>query len=260
MIELSKKDSGLRHILKNRPCNPGDVHVLPEGNVLGDDVSAPGTAGHGRCRRHAVECGTGVAAVVRLANHDTGNRCAGSQTIDVGIIPAVDTAGVTLAAYVEDGLHHVKCCLELVLILEQGKECGQLLGGEEVILADAFHSAAGNHKFDSSFAGLGGCPFVPNAAGNISTAVKNFEDRGYATVFGVVLNRRAVENEYEKVKDFTDKNGLKIVADIPRSNEIIHYEDMGKTVVEGDKDLEVSQKFIDLAKALIEADSKENQE
>ena len=98
------------------------------------------------------------------------------------------------------------------------------------------------------------------AANNINTAVKNFEDRGYATVFGVVLNRRAVENEYEKVKDFTDKNGLKIVADIPRSNEIIHYEDMGKTVVEGDKDLEVSQKFIDLAKALIEADSKENQE
>ena len=64
----------------------------------------------------------------------------------MGIIPAVDTAGVTLAAYVEDGLHHVKCCLELALILEQGKECGQLLGGEEVILADAFHSAAGNHK------------------------------------------------------------------------------------------------------------------
>ena len=96
------------------------------------------------------------------------------------------------------------------------------------------------------------------ATNNINTAVKNFEDRGYATVFGVVLNRRAVENEYEKVKDFTDKNGLKIVADIPRSNEIIHYEDMGKTVVEGDKDLEVSQKFIDLAKALIEADSKED--
>jgi nitrogenase iron protein NifH len=96
------------------------------------------------------------------------------------------------------------------------------------------------------------------AANNINTAVKNFEDRGYATVFGVVLNRRAVENEYEKVKDVTDKNGLKIVADIPRSNEIIHYEDMGKTVVEGDKDLEVSQKFIDLAKALIEADSKED--
>lgn len=90
------------------------------------------------------------------------------------------------------------------------------------------------------------------AANNINTAVKNFEDRGYATVFGVVLNRRSVENEYEKVKDFTDKNGLRIVADIPRSNDIIHYEDMGKTVVEGDINLEVSQKFIELAKSLIE--------
>ena len=28
---------------------------------------------------------------------------------------------------------------------------------------------AGMTKFDSSFGGLGGCPFVPNAAGNIST-------------------------------------------------------------------------------------------
>ena len=28
---------------------------------------------------------------------------------------------------------------------------------------------AGMTQFDSSFGGLGGCPFVPNAAGNIST-------------------------------------------------------------------------------------------
>ena len=35
------------------------------------------------------------------------------------------------------------------------------------------------------------------------------------------------------------------------SNDIIHYEDMGKTVVEGDASLAVSQKFIELAKMLI---------
>jgi hypothetical protein len=33
---------------------------------------------------------------------------------------------------------------------------------------------------------------------------------------------------------------------------------MGKTVVEGDINSEVSQKFIELAKALIEADAKED--
>ena len=89
------------------------------------------------------------------------------------------------------------------------------------------------------------------AANNINNAVKNFADRNYAKVRGVVMNRRAVENEEEKVRKFADDNNLEIVADIPRSNDIIHYEDMGKTVVEGDRSLEVSQRFIALAQMLI---------
>ena len=89
------------------------------------------------------------------------------------------------------------------------------------------------------------------AANNINNAVKNFADRNYAKVRGIVMNRRAVENEEEKVRKFADDNNLEIVADIPRSNDIIHYEDMGKTVVEGDKNLEVSQRFIALAQMLI---------
>ena len=90
------------------------------------------------------------------------------------------------------------------------------------------------------------------AANNINNAVKNFADRNYAKVRGIVMNRRAVENEEEKVRKFADDNNLEIVADIPRSNDIIHYEDMGKTVVEGDKNLEVSQRFLALAKMLID--------
>lgn len=95
------------------------------------------------------------------------------------------------------------------------------------------------------------------AAGNIKRAVDNFADRGYATVRGVIMNRRAVENEEEKVRAFADANGLEIVADIPRSNDIIRYEDMGKTVIEGDPSLEVSQAFLALADLLI---SEENEE
>ena len=96
------------------------------------------------------------------------------------------------------------------------------------------------------------------AAGNIKRAVDNFADRGYATVRGVVMNRRAVENEEEKVRNFAEANSLEIVADIPRSNDIIRYEDMGKTVIEGDASLEVSQAFLKLADLLIsEADQEE---
>lgn len=90
------------------------------------------------------------------------------------------------------------------------------------------------------------------AANNINNAVKNFADRNYAAVRGIVMNRRAVENEEEKVRKFANDNNLEIVADIPRSNDIIHFEDMGKTVIEGDKSLMVSQKFLKLAQMLID--------
>ncbi|HBZ03945.1 MAG TPA: nitrogen fixation protein NifH, partial [Lachnospiraceae bacterium] len=82
----------------------------------------------------------------------------------------------------------------------------------------------------------------------------NFEDRSYAKVRGIVMNRRNVEGEEEKVRAFAEEAGLEIVADIPRTNDIIHFEDMGKTVIEGDISLEVSKRFLDLAKLLIEED------
>ena len=95
------------------------------------------------------------------------------------------------------------------------------------------------------------------AAGNIKRAVDNFADRGYATVRGIVMNRRAVENEEEKVRAFAEANGLPIVADIPRSNDIIRFEDMGKTVIEGDSSLPVSQAFLELADLLISEEGEE---
>ena len=95
------------------------------------------------------------------------------------------------------------------------------------------------------------------AANNIHSAVKNFEDRSYASVRGIVLNRRAVEREEEKVRAFAEANHLPIVADIPRSNDIIHYEDQNKTVIEGNIELEVSQKFLALAETLLKDEEKE---
>lgn len=90
------------------------------------------------------------------------------------------------------------------------------------------------------------------AANNINMAVENFEDRGYAKVRGIILNRRNVENEEAKVKEFAKKNGLEIVADIPRSADIIHYEDLGKTVIEGNPELPVSKIYLELAQRLLE--------
>lgn len=93
------------------------------------------------------------------------------------------------------------------------------------------------------------------AAGNIHSAVQNFEDRGYASVYGVILNHRNVENETEKVQAFAASHGLKIVGEIPRSNDIIRFEEMGKTVLEGDPELEVSKSFLKLADELLLTDA-----
>jgi nitrogenase iron protein NifH len=90
------------------------------------------------------------------------------------------------------------------------------------------------------------------AARNIAAAVANFADRGYAKVRGIIMNRRDVACEEERVKALADEIGVPIVGDVPRSQAIQDYEDAGKTVVEGDRSLPVSKIFIDIAKKICE--------
>lgn len=90
------------------------------------------------------------------------------------------------------------------------------------------------------------------AANNISSAVRNFEDRSYARIFGLILNHRNVENETKKVQAFAEEKQIPIVGEIPRSDEIIRWEDQGKTVIEGDADSEISKRFFELAEKLLE--------
>lgn len=91
------------------------------------------------------------------------------------------------------------------------------------------------------------------AANNINTAVKNFEDRSYAKVRGILLNKRNVPDEDAKVKAFADERGISVVGVIPRSDDINRAEEQGMTVVEMNPELPISQKFIELAKNLIGA-------
>ncbi len=92
------------------------------------------------------------------------------------------------------------------------------------------------------------------AANNICSAVENFADRGYADVAGIILNRRNIPGEEDKVKSFAAEKGLEIVGDIPRSDEINHFEEQGMTVIEGDPELPISRKFTELAEKLLELD------
>jgi len=64
------------------------------------------------------------------------------------------------------------------------------------------------------------------------------------------LNHRNVVGEDEKVRAFADSRGLEIVGEIPRSDDITRFEDMGMTTIEGDPGLEVSRTFLQLAQKL----------
>ncbi|MDD6550906.1 MAG: nitrogenase iron protein NifH [Lachnospiraceae bacterium] len=89
------------------------------------------------------------------------------------------------------------------------------------------------------------------AANNINTAVKNFEDRSYAKVRGVLLNKRNVPDEDAKVRTFADERDIPVIGVVPRSDDINRAEEMGKTVIEMDPDLPISRRFIELAERLI---------
>nr|WP_027871975.1 nitrogenase iron protein NifH [[Eubacterium] cellulosolvens] len=54
------------------------------------------------------------------------------------------------------------------------------------------------------------------AAANIAVAVENFRERGYATLGGVILNRRNVPDEREKVETLCRDIHTEIAADLPR--------------------------------------------
>ena len=51
------------------------------------------------------------------------------------------------------------------------------------------------------------------------------------------------------------KKRIPIVGEIPRSDEIIRWEDQGKTVIEGDADSEISKRFFELAEKLLEEEA-----
>ena len=89
------------------------------------------------------------------------------------------------------------------------------------------------------------------AAGNICKAVQNFEDRGYASVAGILFNERNIPDEEQKVEAFAKSWDLPIIGTIPRSDDINRFEEEGMTVIEGNIDLPISRLFLSIADKLL---------
>lgn len=90
------------------------------------------------------------------------------------------------------------------------------------------------------------------AATNISHAVKSFGKRGYASLKGLILNSKNIENEEELVKKAAEEIETEIIHYIPRNPLIQKAEDQGKTVVEAFSDSDMTEEYMKLAKLLLE--------
>ncbi len=90
------------------------------------------------------------------------------------------------------------------------------------------------------------------AARNIIQAIRNFADRNYAKLGGLILNQRNVAHEKEIVERFAQEMGTKILGVIPRDDNINRYEAEGKTVIEGNPELPVAKAFFELAQRILE--------
>ncbi len=88
------------------------------------------------------------------------------------------------------------------------------------------------------------------AARNIILALRNFADRNYAELGGLILNCRDMENEVERVEAFARKMETAILGVIPRDRAIHTFEEQGKTIVEADRTLPTSARFFDLARTI----------
>ena len=91
-----------------------------------------------------------------------------------------------------------------------------------------------------------------HAAANIAMAIEGFKGRGYASLGGIILNRRNVKNEDAKVAELAEDIHSQVIATLSRSDTVQEAEDLGKTVVEAFPDSAMAAEYRNLAKVLLE--------
>lgn len=89
------------------------------------------------------------------------------------------------------------------------------------------------------------------AASNISTAVNQFKRRGYASLKGLILNAKNVEDEQKLVNNLAQEIGSEIFQYIPRDKIVQLSENDGKTVIEKDEHSEMANVYMELARKII---------
>ena len=90
-----------------------------------------------------------------------------------------------------------------------------------------------------------------HAGANIAMAVQNFKNRGYAALGGIILNRRNVKREEEKVQELADDFETQIIGKLTRSDLVTDAEEQGKTLMECYPDSEMAAEYRTLAENIL---------
>lgn len=90
------------------------------------------------------------------------------------------------------------------------------------------------------------------AAANIAHAVKSFGKRGYASLRGLILNAKNIQNENELVDKAAAEIQTPVLYRLPRDHFVQQAESEGKTVVEAFPASAMAEHYLTLAKLLLE--------
>lgn len=96
-----------------------------------------------------------------------------------------------------------------------------------------------------------------HAAANIAMAVENFKNRGYASLGGLILNRRNVRREEEKAAELAGDFHTEIIGTLSRSEQVTLAEEEGKILLEYAPDSKMAEEYRVLARQMMEVCRKE---
>ncbi|CAB1250281.1 putative Nitrogenase [Clostridiaceae bacterium BL-3] len=89
------------------------------------------------------------------------------------------------------------------------------------------------------------------AAANIAMAVEDFKGRGYASLGGLILNRRNVKNEEKKVKELAADFHTEIAGALDLSETVRDAELLNKTVIEAFPDSKMASQYRSLSENIL---------
>lgn len=90
-----------------------------------------------------------------------------------------------------------------------------------------------------------------HAGANIAMAVENFRNRGYASLGGIILNKREVPREEEKVRELAEDFHTQIIGRLDRSELVMEAEEAGKVLLEYAPDSQMAEEYRKLADQIL---------